>query len=64
MVVGGLWYLAPVLLLDMLASVKLDQLGESVTLLSPTVLVFMLRSLMIGENSCSNNSRSAHTSTY
>ena len=42
MVVGGLWYLVPVLLFDMRACVELDQLGVSATLLVPTVLVFIV----------------------
>ena len=39
--VAGLWYLLPVLLLDMQECIKLDQLGASATLVIPTVFLFV-----------------------
>ena len=54
MVVGGRWYLVPVLLFGVHEFVELDQLGASVTLLIPTVLLFRVPSLILGWNSSSS----------
>ena len=53
-----------VLLLDMHVCVELDQLGESAIIFIPTVLVFVVPSLIICWRSCSCNSSSTHTPTH
>ena len=58
--VSGTCYL---FLLDMHVCVELDQLEASVILLIPTVLVFIVPSLILGWNGCSSSSNT-HIPTH